>query len=192
MKTAPLKPRYFKNAAELRRWFAGNAATAPELVVGFMKRATGVASITWPEAVDEALCVGWIDGVRHRIDDEHYKIRFTQRRRGSHWSHVNIRRIAVLKAAGRVNAAGLAAFAARNPSRSGRGSYEQKSKAKLSPQQAKVFRRNPAAWKYYRAVPPGYRQMVTWWITSAKKEETRAKRLAIVIKACSERRRLGW
>ena len=157
-----------------------------------MKRATGVASITWPEAVDEALCVGWIDGVRHRIDDARYKIRFTPRRRGSHWSHVNIRRIAVLKAAGRLKAAGLAAFTSRNPSRSGRGSYEQKSAAKLSPQQARVFRRNPAAWKYYGEVPPGYQQLATWWITSAKKEETCAKRLAILIKACAEGRRLGW
>ena len=157
-----------------------------------MKRATGVASITWPEAVDEALCVGWIDGVRHRIDDARYKIRFTPRRRGSHWSHVNIRRITVLKTAGRLKATGLAAFTARNPSRSGRGSYEQKSAAKLSSQQAREFRRNPAAWKYYRAVPPGYRQLVTWWITSAKKVETRAKRLAKLIKACAEGRRLGW
>ena len=157
-----------------------------------MKRATGVASVIWPEAVDEALCVGWIDGVRHRIDEDRYKIRFTPRRRGSHWSNVNIRRTGVLKAAGRVKAAGLVAFAERKPSRSGRGSYEQKSAAKLSPQQAKEFRRNPAAWKYYRVVPPGYRQLVTWWITNAKREETCAKRLTILIKACSERRRLGW
>lgn len=89
--------------------FFENAEKKPELVVGFMKKGTGVPSITWPESVDEALCVGWIDGVRHRIDDERYKIRFTPRRRGSHWSNINIRRVTALKAAGRMKAAGLPA-----------------------------------------------------------------------------------
>ena len=186
----PQDPLFFANATTLRRWFAKNAATTTELVVGFMKKNTGVASATWPEAVDEALCVGWIDGIRHRIDDGRYKIRFTPRRRGSHWSNINIRRIAALKAAGRVKAAGLAAFAARKPSKSRRAAYEQRTAAELSPQDIKVFMRNAAAWKYYGTLPSGYRQKVTWWVTTAKKPETRAKRLRTLIEACAKGRRL--
>lgn len=155
-----------------------------------MKKGTGVASVTWPEAVDEALCVGWIDGVRHRIDNKRYRIRFTLRRRGSHWSNINIRRVAVLKSAGRMKAAGLAAFAARENSKSGRASYEQRKTAKLSPQDIKVFKRNAAAWTYYGALPPGYRKTVAWWVISAKKSETRAKRLRTLIEACANGRRL--
>ncbi len=157
-----------------------------------MKKETGVASITWPEAVDEALCVGWIDGVRHRIDDERYQIRFTPRRRGSHWSNINIRRISALKAAGRVKAAGLAAFKARSRTKSGRASYEQKTPVQLSPQGIREFRRNAAAWKYYGTLPPGYKKMVDWWVMSARKSETRARRLAALIKACAQERRLDW
>ena len=183
---------FFPNAATLRRWFTKNAATATELRLGFMKRGTGVASVTWPKAVDEALCVGWIDGVRQQIDNERYQIRFTPRRRGSHWSKINIRRIAALRKAGRMKASGLAAFAARNKSRSGRASYEQRTIAKLSPQDIKRFKRNSAAWKYYGTLPPGYKQMVNWWIISARKAETRARRLGILIKACALRRRLDW
>jgi uncharacterized protein YdeI (YjbR/CyaY-like superfamily) len=188
----PLDPVYFESPAVLRRWFARHAATAPELIVGFMKRGTGIPSITWPESVDEALCVGWIDGVRRRIDDERYQIRFTPRRRGSHWSNVNIRRIAVLKKAGRMKATGLQAFAAKSRTRSGRAAYEQKTPAKLSPQDVKTFKRDAVAWKYYATVPPGYRQLVNWWVTSAKKVETRAKRLRMLMEACADQRRLGW
>ena len=186
------EPIFFTSPAALRRWFARNAVKEPGLVVGFMKKGTGVASVNWPEAVDEALCVGWIDGVRHRIDDERYKIRFTPRRRGSHWSNVNIRRVSALKAAGRMKAAGLAAFAAIKPSKSGRASYEQKKPAKLSPQDIQRFKRHAAAWKYYATVPPGYRQLVNWWIISAKKPETREKRLRRLIEACAKGRRIGW
>ncbi len=186
------KPVYFDSAMALRRWFAKNSGKASELVVGYMKRETGVPSITWPESVHEALCVGWIDGVRHRIDDERYQIRFTPRRRGSHWSNVNIRKIAELKKAGRMKAAGLAAFASRDETRTARASYEQKTAAKLSPQDIREFRQNAAAWKYYRAVTPSYLQLVNWWITSARKPETRAKRLEKLIGACGAGRRLGW
>lgn len=183
---------FFKDALALRRWFANNAATASMLVVGYMKRGTGVPSITWPESVDEALCVGWIDGVRHRIDDERYQIRFTPRRKGSHWSNINIRRMAELKKAGRMKAAGLAAFAARTKTKTGRAHYEQRTKAKLSPQDIKAFKRNAAAWKYYGTVTPGYKRLVNWWITTAKKPETRARRLKTLMKACAEGRRLSW
>jgi uncharacterized protein YdeI (YjbR/CyaY-like superfamily) len=186
------KPTYFRDAASLRRWFAKNAGTAPELLVGYMKKGAGVPSITWPESVDEALCVGWIDGVRKRIDERRYQIRFTPRQSGSHWSNVNIRRVAALKKAGRMKAAGLAAFAARSKARSGRASYEQRADAKLSPAAIRQIKRNAAAWKYYGTLPPGYRKMVNWWIISAKKAGTRARRLGILIRACALRRRLDW
>ncbi len=188
----PQKPVYFESALALRRWFARNAATASELVVGYMKRGTGIPSITWPESVDEALCVGWIDGVRHRIDDERYRIRFTPRRKGSNWSKINVRRVAELKKAGRMKSAGLKAFAERNKARTGLGSYEQRTRAKLSPQDIKTIKRHAAAWKYYAALPPGYLQLVNWWITSARKPETRARRLNTLIHACAEGRRLTW
>lgn len=187
-----LKPIFFVDAEALRLWFVNHAAGATEVVVGYMKRGTGVPSITWPESVDEALCVGWIDGVRHRIDDERYQIRFTPRRKGSHWSNINIRRMAALKKAGRMKAAGLAAFAARTRTRTGRAHYEQRTKAKLSPQDIKTFKRNAAAWKYYGSLTPGYLHLVNWWITSAKKPETRARRLNTLMKACAEKRRLSW
>ncbi len=186
------RPDYFENAATLRRWFAKNAASSPELVVGYMKKGTGVPSITWPESVDEALCVGWIDGVRHRIDDDRYQIRFTPRRKGSHWSNINIRRVAALKKAGRMKAAGLAAFAARSKARSGRASYEQRKRAKLSAADITVFKRHAAAWKYYETVTPGYRQLVNFWITSARRPETRERRLKILVDACTQRKRLKW
>lgn len=185
-------PVFFANAASLRRWFAGNAGAESELVVGFMKQGTGVPSVTWPEAVDEALCVGWIDGIRHRIDDERYRIRFTPRKRGSHWSNINTRRMAALNAAGRVKAAGLAAFAARSKARSGRASYEQKSPVRLAPQAIREFKRNAAAWKYYGTLPAGYTKMANWWVMSAKKAETREKRLRKLVNACANARRLDW
>ena len=186
------KPVFFEDAVALRRWLAKNAATAPELVVGYMKKGTSVPSITWPESVDEALCVGWIDGVRRRIDDERYQIRFTPRRKGSHWSNINIRRVAELKKAGRMKTAGLKAFAERDKAKSGRASYEQRTKARLSAQDIKTFRRNAAAWKYYATATPGYRQLVNFWITTARMPETRARRLNTLIHACAEGRRLSW
>lgn len=188
--TTPQQPHFFENAAALRRWFARNAATAKVLAVGLMKKGTGVPSITWPEAVDEALCVGWIDGVRHRIDDARYRIRFTPRKPSSHWSNINIRRVAELEKAGRMKAAGLKAFAARSKARSGRASYEQRSAAKLSPQDIRRFRKSAAAWQYYDTVPPGYRQLVTYWVISARKPETRETRLLKLIDACAQGRRL--
>jgi uncharacterized protein YdeI (YjbR/CyaY-like superfamily) len=187
----PQNPVFFANTAALQRWFAKYAHTETVLIVGFMKKGTGVPSVTWPESVDEALCVGWIDGVRNRIDDERYRIRFTPRRPRSHWSNINIRRIAALKAAGRMKASGLAAFAARKKSRSGRASYEQKTPAKLSPHDSKLLKRNAAAWGYYGTLPPGYRHTVTWWVASAKKAETREKRLRMLIEACVKGRRLA-
>ncbi len=183
-------PVYFKNPAALKKWFATNARKKSELVVGYMKRESGVPSVTWPESVDEALCVGWIDGVRHRIDDRRYQIRFTPRRTGSHWSNINIRRVGDLEKAGRMKAAGLAAFAARSKAKSGRASYEQRTNATLAPELVREFKQHPAAWKYYGTVTPGYKHLVNFWITSAKKPETQAKRLGILIAACAQGKRL--
>ena len=184
-------PTFFDSPAHLRKWFARNGATAGELIVGFMKVSTGKAGLSWPEAVDEALCVGWIDGVRHRLDDERYKIRFTPRKSGSHWSAVNIRRVAELQAQGRMQPAGLAAFAARTEARSRRASYEQGENVVFGDAELKLFRKHKAAWRFFESTPPGYRRRVTWRVVSAKRPETRAKRLAELIAASAEAKR-AW
>ena len=186
------RPVFFEDARALRRWFARHAKTETELVVGYLKRSTGRPSVTWPESVDEALCVGWIDGVRHRIDDERYRIRFTPRKPRSNWSNINIRRVAALKAAGRMKSAGLAAFAARDKAQAPRGSYEQKGPIKLPPADLKQFRANAIAWQFYRTLSPGYLRMVSWWVISAKRPETRAKRLQRFIEKCAAKSRFTW
>ena len=157
-----------------------------------MKRGTGAASITWPESVDEALCVGWIDGVRRRIDGERYQIRFSPRKGRSSWSNINIARVKALKAAGRMRPAGLAAFAARDKAQPPRGSYEQEQPIKLAPKDLGAIRANAKAWKYFRTLPPGYVRLVSWWVISAKKPETRARRLKAVIEKCAAGQRFTW
>ncbi len=184
------EPVYFENPAALRRWFAEHAGHATELIVGFMKKDSGHPSITWPESVDEALCVGWIDGVRHRIDDERYKIRFTPRKVSSHWSAVNIERVAVLQAEGRMTLAGLAAFERRTEARSKKAAYEQENMPELSEADRQRLRQNPDAWKYYQTLPPGYLKRVVWWVVSAKQAATRDKRLGILIQACADGKRV--
>jgi uncharacterized protein YdeI (YjbR/CyaY-like superfamily) len=174
----------------LKRWFSRNAPSASELVVGFMKTSTGCPSVSWPEAVDEALCVGWIDGVRHRIDDQRYQIRFTPRRPGSHWSAINIKRVAALEAEGRMKPAGLAAFSARTEARSRRGSYEQAATPALAHEEVDQFKRLTAAWAYFESLPPGYKKKATWWVISAKRPSTRSRRLTQLIEACAQGRRL--
>ena len=186
----PNEPRYFKNAAALRAWFSRHAVTDAELIIGFMKTNTGVKSVTWPEAVDEALCVGWIDGVRRRIDADRYAIRFSPRKPGSTWSSVNIQRIAELDAAGRLKSGGRAAFAQRKESRSRTASYEQGSVPELSAAQTREFRKDPRAWGFYEALPPSYRKKVAWWVISAKQQSTRDHRLAQLMKACAAGKRL--
>jgi uncharacterized protein YdeI (YjbR/CyaY-like superfamily) len=188
----PKGPVYFESPAALRRWFARHAATESELVVGYLKRATGRPSVTWPESVDEALCVGWIDGVRKRIDGERYQIRFSPRKARSSWSNVNLARVKALKAAGRMRAAGLAAHAARDQKQLPRGSYEQKKPVRLPSKDLKAVRANAKAWKYYKTLPPGYVRLISWWVVSAKKPETRARRLKAVIEKCAAGRRFTW
>lgn len=171
------EPQYFETAAALKRWFGKNSASAEQLIVGFVKTSTGAASVSWPEAVDEALCVGWIDGVRHRIDNERYKIRFTPRKPGSNWSAANIKRVAELEAEGRMQPAGLAAFAQRTEARSRTASYEQALAPELTGEEQKQLKQAPGAWAYYQALPASYKKKITWWVISAKQESTRSKRL---------------
>ena len=185
-----MEPRYFEDAAALRRWFAQHAATADELVVGFMKTATGAASVSWPEAVDEALCVGWIDGVRHRVDDARYRIRFAPRTADSNWSAVNIARVAALEAEGRMTAAGLAAFARRTEAKSRTASYEQAEPVAFGPAEIARFRAVPDAWAFFDALPAGYRKKLTWWVLGAKQQATRDRRLQQFIDACAAGQRL--
>ena len=181
---------FFASAPDFRRWLALHSASAAPLLVGFYKRDSGRPSMTWPEAVDEALCVGWIDGVRKRIDDQAYQIRFSPRRQGSIWSAVNIERVGVLQAQGRMTEAGLQAFARRVERRSRIYAYEQDQCAELSVAEVRGFKQNPKAWAYHEALPPGYRKVMLHWITSAKRPETRERRLLRHQQACSEHKRL--
>lgn len=176
----PRAPRYFRSAAEWRSWLVANHATAREIVVGFHKVGTGKPSLTWPESVDEALCYGWIDGVRKRVDDARYCIRFSPRRARSTWSAVNIRRFGELEAAGRVHETGRAAFARRKENRRGEYSYEQRKDTWDEPYRSR-FARHRAAFRFFQSQPAGYRKVVIWWVVSAKRESTREKRLAQLI-----------
>ncbi len=187
---AKASPRFFQSAARFRAWLELHAASADELLLGFRKIHTGRACLTWPEAVDEALCFGWIDGRRQRIDESSYQIRFTPRRRESVWSAINIDRIAVLEAQGRLMPAGREAFAHRSEAKSRIYSYEQRGQASFAPMQEREFKAAQRAWTYFLGQPPWYRKKVTWWITSAKQESTRARRLALLIEASSQGRQI--
>jgi len=176
-----MQPQYFAAPDEWRDWLERHHATAPELWVGFYKRGTGRPSLTWPESVDHALCFGWIDGVRQRIDDERYAIRFTPRRKGSTWSRVNLARVKELTRQGLMRPPGRLAHEARAPAKTKLYSYEQRKRAKLPPALEAKLKRNRKAWTYFQARPAWYRQSAVWWIVSAKKEETRARRLATLI-----------
>ncbi len=184
-----MKIQFFRRPADFRRWLEKNHATAAELWVGFYRKASGKPSITWPESVDEALCVGWIDGIRKSIDAESYMIRFSPRRRGSIWSAINMKRCQTLIAEGRVGEPGLKAFAARKENRVGIYSYEQQ-RPELEEPYAGKLRRNKTAWDFFQTQPPGYRKQMSWWILSAKKEETRLKRLKKLMESSARRKRL--
>ena len=178
-------PQFFPTFADWRAWLEEHHADTEELWVGLYKRDSGRPSITWPEAVDGALCFGWIDGVRHSVDAISYKIRFTPRKERSVWSAINIKRATALSRQGLMHASGSAAFEKRQGDRSEIYSYEQRKTAKLPAAYEKQFRTRPAAWKFFQAQAPWYRRSCSWWIISAKKEETRARRLAALIDCCS-------
>src|ERR1700674_4571905 len=184
-----MPPKFFKSPAAFRKWLADNHAKSKELWVGFYKKNSGRPSMTWPESVDEALCFGWIDGIRKKVNHESYKIRFTPRRATSTWSAVNIARVGVLRREGRMQPAGVAAFARREESNSARYSFENRETAKLSAADEREFRRDPVAWEFFQRQPPGYRRLAAWWVISAKRPETRRKRLERLIITSRARRR---
>jgi uncharacterized protein YdeI (YjbR/CyaY-like superfamily) len=179
-----MKPTFFKTPVGFRSWLRKHHASASELWVGFYKRDSGRPSITWPESVAEALCFGWIDGVRKRIDEMSYTIRFSPRRKGSVWSSVNIKLAKQLIEQGRMQSSGSKAFEARKEYRSGIYSYEQRP-AELEAPYARLLKKNPKAWRFFQAQPPYYRKAISWWIVCAKKEETRLRRLKQLIEVSS-------
>ena len=182
------EPTFFATEADFRRWLEANHKTAPELLIGFWKKATGKPSIDWPQARDQALCFGWIDGHRRSLGDEAHTIRFTPRRKGSIWSKVNVERFDALRTAGLITAAGEAAYE-RDKHRTGVYSYE-KPLAALTAEEEAMFRKNEAAWSDWEKRPPSYRKTVLGWIVGAKRSQTRAKRLGELIGVSAEGRRL--
>lgn len=175
-----LKPVFFRDQNAFRKWLEKNHKTKAELLVGFYKVSTGKPSMTWSESVDQALCFGWIDGVRKSIDEKSYQIRFTPRKPGSVWSAVNVKKVEALTKSGQMTEAGLEAFKKLQENKSKIYSYE-KSPARLSAEYEKLFRRNKAAWNYFQELAPSYRKASINWVMTAKQENTRLKRLHILI-----------
>ncbi len=185
-----MQARFFATPGAFRAWLEKHHATEEELWVGFHKKDSGRPSITWPEAVDEALCFGWIDGLRKSIDATSYRIRFTPRRPNSIWSTVNLRRAQELIASGRMQPAGLRAFERRKENLTRRYSFEQGNVA-LGRELEAEFRANAKAWAFFEAQSPSYRKAATWWVISARREETKRKRLATLIKDSDSGQRIA-
>jgi uncharacterized protein YdeI (YjbR/CyaY-like superfamily) len=181
---------FFETPAEFRAWLEAHHESETELWVGFHKRGTGRPSMTWPEAVDQALCFGWIDGIRRSVDQDSYTNRFTPRKPKSNWSNVNIRKVAELTAQGLMMPAGLRAFEARDEAGSGVYSFEQRPQ-EFAPAYEEQFKTNAPAWAFFMTQPPGYRRLVIHWVQSAKREETRLKRLSILIEDSANGRRIA-
>jgi uncharacterized protein YdeI (YjbR/CyaY-like superfamily) len=184
------KPLFFKSQAEFRKWLEKNHDKATELFLGLYHLRSGRGGITYKEAVDEALCFGWIDGVLRNIDEDSYMQRFTPRKKKSYWSAVNTKRFHELQKLGRVAEPGLRAFEARDASETQKYSFERETAAVFSPEFEKQFRANKKAWAFFEAQPPGYRRQMTFRVMSAKKEETRASRLRKLIEASEAGTRL--
>jgi uncharacterized protein YdeI (YjbR/CyaY-like superfamily) len=190
VKSLPAEIRFFARPTDFRKWLQVHHGKSREQWVGFYRKATGRPSITWPESVDEALCVGWIDGIRKTIDAESYKIRFTPRKATSNWSAVNIGRVKELTKLGRMRPAGLKAFELRKEEKSGIYAYENRKSAVLGAVDEKQFRARHKAWDFFQKLPVAYRQTLIWWIVTARKEETRKQRLEKLIAASEAGRRL--
>ena len=184
-------PIYFHSPTAFRRWLESNHATATVCQVGYWKRETGKPTLSWSESVDEALCFGWIDGVRKSIDAERYTIRFTPRKPGSVWSAINVAKVAELEAQGRMRTPGRAAFGARTSKRTQVYSYEQRDQATLTPAQLRTFKANAAAWTWFDDQAPSYRETAIYWVATAKQEATRDRRLALLIRDAAAGRRVG-
>jgi uncharacterized protein YdeI (YjbR/CyaY-like superfamily) len=182
---------FFRTPAEWRAWLEAHAAHETAVWVGFHKRGSGEAGLTWPESVDQALCFGWIDGRRQSIDGSRYRIRFSPRKAGSIWSTVNVARVEELDAKGQMQPAGLEAFTRRREDRSGVYSHAQAGEPVLEAAQEASFRERPEAWDFFCAQAPSYRKAALWWVVNAKRAETRARRLATLIDDSAARRRVG-
>ncbi len=185
-----MKPTFFSTPADFRRWLEKHHAGTTELLVGFYKKGSGKPSITWPQSVYEALCFGWIDGIRRSLDEHRYTIRFTPRKPDSNWSAVNLKRVRELIAAGRMHPAGLKTFQNRDKRKAGY-SYEERKKIQLPPEYEQKLRANVKAWSFFEAQAPWYRRVASFWVMSAKKEETRLKRLATLIRDSENGRIIG-
>jgi uncharacterized protein YdeI (YjbR/CyaY-like superfamily) len=184
------QPLLFETADEWRQWLSENHDKATAVFVSFRKVGSGLPSMTYREALDGALAFGWIDGVRHSIDAKGYRTRFTPRRKGSHWSAVNVARVEELKRQGLMHPAGIAAFEARDPAQTARYSSERKD-VRLADAYEARFRQNKKAWAYFDSQPISYRRPATWWVMSAKREETRERRLATLIRDSAAGRRIA-
>src|SRR6266852_6352440 len=184
------KPIFFPTPSDFRAWLEAHHDKFQELFVGFHKKSSGKPSITWPESVQVALCFGWIDGVRKSLDETSYMIRFTPRKPTSTWSFININLVRKLTKQGLMHPAGLKAFAARSEKKSAIYSYEQRKNPQFAREQEKQFRANKSAWEYFRSQAPWYQRVCTYWVISAKREETKLKRLSLLIKHSQNRRTL--
>ena len=183
------KLRFFRTSAQLRRWFEKNYDKATELWIGFHRKDSGLGGINYPEALDEALCFGWIDGIRKKLDETSFTTRFTPRKKNSIWSNVNVRHVERLKQSGRMMLPGLAAFDGKDAKRVGAYSFEREA-AELDPAMKNRFRKNIKAWKFFQSQPPYYRRLAAWYVISAKRDETREKRLANLIHYSAKDERL--
>jgi uncharacterized protein YdeI (YjbR/CyaY-like superfamily) len=184
-----MKPSFFEDQFKFRAWLEEHHQTATELLVGFYKVDSGKPSMSWSESVDQALCFGWIDGVRRSIDQESYSIRFTPRKPGSIWSAINIKKVEMLTAAGQMQPAGLQAFALRKEEKSRIYSHENEV-AELTAELLHLFKLNHVAWEFFTCQAPSYRKVITHWIMSAKQEKTKQSRLEKVIDASARQKRL--
>jgi uncharacterized protein YdeI (YjbR/CyaY-like superfamily) len=185
-----VKVVFFETPAEFRAWLQEHHEAATELWVGYYKKATGRPSMNWSESVDQALCFGWVDGIRKSVDEDSYANRFTPRKTKSNWSNVNIEKVARLKEQGLMTPAGLRAFEAREAAKSGVYSFEQNQHT-FDPAYEAQFQSNAGAWEFFQSQPPGYRRIATHWVMSAKREETRQKRLATLVDDSKHGRRIG-
>ena len=185
-----MKPNFFSTPAEFREWLEQNHDKASESWLGFHKKSSGKKSITYAEALDEALCFGWIDGVRKKLNETSFVQRFTPRKPRSIWSNVNVEHVERLKKEGRMHTSGLEAYARRDPKRTGIYSFENRPR-QLSPAYEKRFRQNKSAWKFFEEQPPYYKRLLIFRIMSAKKEETQVRRLEQLIESSAKGERIG-
>jgi uncharacterized protein YdeI (YjbR/CyaY-like superfamily) len=185
-----MKPRFFSTPEQFREWLERNHDGASELLLGFHKKSSGKISITYAEALDEALCYGWIDGVRKNLNETSYTIRFTPRKARSIWSLVNVRHVERLTQEGRMRPAGIEAYARRDPKRTGIYAFENRPR-EFSPEFEKAFRKNKPAWSFFEKQPPGYKRLMVFRVMEAKKEETRIKRFKELVELCEKGLRMG-